>query len=302
MDIGAPVALDDLVAFFKNPARALLRLRIGLPSPAPAASPDQLPIQLDPLQRWAVGDRLLRHALAGLPPERVIDAERRRGDIPPGTLGAHLIDDLSTQVAGVLARFDRLPPPAREPGVAHEITLSIDDVYIAGQVDVHGQAIITAEFSRSQPRQRLTSWVRLIALASALPGDWRAYIVTPGATRALHAPSLPDARRILATLLGIYRYGLTRPIPAPPRVNEAWAYLRRMHRDPGEPGPSEDLRRAWSYDQDDSWLTFYPSGTDEFLARSVDPGFAFGPSSEPTMQGRLARAIWDDILDNEVAS
>jgi len=300
IDSGAPVALDDLVAFFRNPARTLLRVRMGLPSPAADASPDQLPIQLDPLQRWAVGDRLLRYALAGLPPERVIDAERRRGDIPPGALGARLVDDLSTQVAGVLTRFDRLPLPARGPAVTHEITWSVDDIYLAGQVDVHGQAIVTAEFSRSQPRQRLTSWVRLVALASAVPGDWRAYVVTPGATRALRAPSPSDARRILATLLGIYRYGLTRPIPAPPRVNEAWTSLRRMHRDPGEPGPSEDLKRAWSYDQDDSWLTFYPRDADEFLARGVDPGFEFGPSDEHTMQGRLARAIWDDILDNEV--
>jgi len=297
LDPGAPVTLDELLAFFKNPARALLRTRMGLSWAAADADADSLPVELDSLQRWALGDRLLRQALAGLPPDRVIDAERRRGDIPPGQLGGRILDDVSASVSGVLGRLDRVPAGA---AAVHEVALDVGDVRVAGVVNVRGQAIVDAEFSRAQPRQRLSAWVRLVALAAAVPGDWRAYIVTPGATRALRAPSAADAARVLGTLVAIYRYGLTRPIPAPPRVNEAWTVLRHQRRDPLEPGAFADLERAWKFDRDDAWATFYPDELTPLIERPADPGLAVGPADETTLQGRLARAIWDDIADHEV--
>ncbi|MGQ8645573.1 hypothetical protein, partial [Klebsiella pneumoniae] len=55
------ISLADLILFFDNPARGFLRdrLQVGVSREAEEVS-DRLPIDLDGLQKWTVGDRALR--------------------------------------------------------------------------------------------------------------------------------------------------------------------------------------------------------------------------------------------------
>ena len=57
----ADVGLADLIAFYDNPARGFLRdrLQVGVSREADEVS-DRLPVELDALEKWAVGDRALR--------------------------------------------------------------------------------------------------------------------------------------------------------------------------------------------------------------------------------------------------
>jgi exodeoxyribonuclease V gamma subunit len=69
--------LDHLVSFAEHPVRAFLRRRLGLYlSDRTDQIEDELPIDLDALEKWGVGDRLLRARLAGTEPERAAAAER----------------------------------------------------------------------------------------------------------------------------------------------------------------------------------------------------------------------------------
>ena len=101
-----------------TPCKQFLRQRVGLPISDRDDDPaDALPVALDALQRWAVGDRLLRDRLAGLDLARCRAAEWRRGELPPGELGnavlAEVLDDVEELVAAS-ARFVR----AARAGVA----------------------------------------------------------------------------------------------------------------------------------------------------------------------------------------
>ncbi|WP_343960886.1 exodeoxyribonuclease V subunit gamma, partial [Pseudonocardia alaniniphila] len=82
------VALDDLVAFLEHPVKEFLRQRVGLSLFAGEDDPsDALPVDLDGLATWAIGDRLLRDRLAGHDLDHCRQAEWRRGELPPGALG-----------------------------------------------------------------------------------------------------------------------------------------------------------------------------------------------------------------------
>src|SRR5262249_20261887 len=82
------LALDDLVAFVQHPVRAFLRQRLGLSLRTPDDRPgDALPIELDNLAAWGVGDRLLSAILTGISVDDVCAAEIARGLLPPGALG-----------------------------------------------------------------------------------------------------------------------------------------------------------------------------------------------------------------------
>ena len=63
----ALLELDELVRFVEQPVRRFLRLRLGITVGFYADEPDDgLPVELDPLELWAVGQRLLAARLAGI--------------------------------------------------------------------------------------------------------------------------------------------------------------------------------------------------------------------------------------------
>ncbi|WP_343939654.1 exodeoxyribonuclease V subunit gamma, partial [Pseudonocardia zijingensis] len=66
-DDDSVVALDELVSFVEHPVKEFLRQRVGLSLfTAEEQDTDALPVDLDGLAQWNVGDRLLRDRLAGL--------------------------------------------------------------------------------------------------------------------------------------------------------------------------------------------------------------------------------------------
>ncbi len=46
-----------------------------------------MPVDIDALEEWTVGDRLLNDILRGMTPADAQQAEWRRGTLPPGQLG-----------------------------------------------------------------------------------------------------------------------------------------------------------------------------------------------------------------------
>ena len=82
------VNLADLRDFLVHPVRAFLRRRLDVAAPLEDDEVgDAIPVDLDALEQWAIGDRLLREVLAGARPGGVLIAEQLRGTLPPGGLG-----------------------------------------------------------------------------------------------------------------------------------------------------------------------------------------------------------------------
>ena len=110
------VALEDLQAFFAHPVRAFLRARLDVSSPLEAEETrDAMPISLEGLEKWQIGDRLLAAVLGGTDPAMSVRAERLRGVLPPGALGSRTLREVEEQVrplggrhACVLYRFGHI--------------------------------------------------------------------------------------------------------------------------------------------------------------------------------------------------
>ncbi len=98
------VELAELVRFFRHPLRALLRTRANISLYAEDEPPGpEIPADLDGLQRWAMGERLLGLHLQGLDLDVLRAAEWRRGDLPPRAFGSRVLSDVTGQVAQVRA-------------------------------------------------------------------------------------------------------------------------------------------------------------------------------------------------------
>ncbi len=296
------VELDRLVRFVERPVRGLLRDRIGINlSGSFEEVEDAMPVELDKLEEWAVGQRMLEGVLAGASAHDCMKAEIARGLLPPHELARRpltQIRDVVTQLAAeALAVSDGTPDSL-------DVNLELPDGRtLAGTVTgVCGDTVRTISYSRVRPRERLRAWVRLLALTAARPerpftaaviGRSRpdAYM---GEVTVARIPALgedPDGRRKaaleqLAVLLDLYDRGMREPLPLACETSAAYAH-----------GGESAARKAWTssfdYDKEDrqpEHLLVYGGqiSFDELLAR---PLF-----------GEYAHQLWDALLAKETVS
>ena len=168
-DAGPPaVELGQLERFLRHPARAFLRERLGIYRDSRTEEiDDALPVELDALAEWGVGDRLLARP-----------AGRRRRRVLPGR------------------RAGPGPPPAGRPGRtdARKVAATVEEIVaVAGAGGArrtrstctwssptasrhrHGRRASpvmssrTTAYSRLGPVHRLLAWVRLLALGVGRP-------------------------------------------------------------------------------------------------------------------------------------
>lgn len=301
----ATVALDDLVAFAEHPVKQFLRQRAGLPVGDLDDDPaDALPVALDALQRWAVGDRLLRDRLAGRDVARCRAAEWRRGELPPGELGTTVLTEVLDDVEELVAASARYL--TGEP-VSRDVDVSLPDgTRVVGTVGgVHAcpdgsGAAVRVEFSKLAAKQRVRAWVRLVALTAAQPDRrWRAVTVGRGARGGV-AVSLvgpldaAHARSVLADLVALHREGLRAPLPLP--TTAALAYARTFTGTGSADDALAEALRGWCESR-------FPERDEAVYTRVF--GVAAGPDvlltgTGPARFGELALRLWRPLLAAEV--
>ncbi|MGE0214546.1 exodeoxyribonuclease V subunit gamma [Mycolicibacterium sp.] len=224
----ADVALDDLIGFFKDPVKGFFRaLDYTLPWDVDPVS-DAMPVEVDALQEWKIGDRMLDDMLAGMTPKDAQQAGWRRGSLPPGRLGWRKAQEIAARSAGLAeaALAHRRQPPTAvdvdvvvDPGTGRRVTGTVPRLY--------GERMVDVTYSRLDGRHLLASWIRLVALAARFPGtEWLAVCIGRARRgdrpreRVLGPP--PDAPDVLGDLVAMYDEGRRQPIPLPLKTSYAW--------------------------------------------------------------------------------
>jgi exodeoxyribonuclease V gamma subunit len=308
------VDLDNLVEFLANPALAFLRQRLGITLPRPNADIDNdLPLVLNGLDRWDIGDRMLSRVLAGASVGDTCDAEIRRGTLPPGQLGLSAIDAIRggvTLIADAAATYIAGQQPA-----AIDVSLNLGDRWLTGTVtDAYGTALVQASYTTLSARHRVAAWVRLLAVAAATgASDWQGVTIgrvkddAPAARRStLAAPADPVG--LLTQLVELRDRGLAAPLPLAPRASSTYATRRLAGASPEE--ACNDAARAWTSEGHGSWRRAeenndktiqFVYGTDApfsvLWAQPAQQGESW--SDEPNRFAQLARRVWQPLLDHE---
>ncbi len=110
------VVLADLVAFFRDPVKGFFRaLDYTLPWEVDGVE-DAMPVDINALEEWTVGDRMLDDMLHGMEPDQARDAEWRRGTLPPGRLGWRKATEIRDQAALLADAARALPQRRRRRG------------------------------------------------------------------------------------------------------------------------------------------------------------------------------------------
>ncbi len=298
------VALADLLDFFKDPVKGFFRaLDCALPWDVEEVE-DAMPVEIDALQEWTVGDRMLRDMLRGMHPDTAAHAEWRRGTLPPGRLGVRKAKEIRDRACDLAIAALQHRTVA---GDVHDVDVDLGGGRrLTGTVaPVFGERMVSVTYSKLAPKHVLASWIGLVALAAQHPGrDWTALCIGRGksknriATRLFAPP--PDPVAVLADLVALYDAGRREPLPLPLKTSWAWAEARR---DGDEPYPAAQAK----------WQTKrFHTGEDAERAHvrvwGENPAFdqLLGPPrpgeqmpGEDTRLGALAARLWLPVLAAE---
>jgi exodeoxyribonuclease V gamma subunit len=297
------VTLEELVSFVQRPVRAFLRQRLGVSAQRDEDQiDDALPIELDGLARWGVGQRLLDAVRAGIDPRDAYRAEIARGTLPPGALGAPVIQSI-LPTAKLLADTAAAYTGGHHPRSEQTNLVLGDGTRMTGTVGgIHGHLMLAVSYSRLGPRQRLAAWVRLLALSAAHPE-----IAFEGVTigrggrqdpvQVRRIPQLggsPEVRRAtalaeLGRLAELRAEGLRAPLPLPCATANAYAEAALRSSEDPVAAAMKKWRSGWYNDR-------LIEGEEE----EPEHRLALGAELDLTRLAELATAIWQPLLAREV--
>jgi len=300
------VEVEDLVRFVQHPVKAFLRQRLGISlGDWSEEVDDALPVELDGLESWGVGQRVLEARLAGGAMDACIASELARGQLPPGELSAKVLARIRHSAAALVAAA-----PTGDAPDSVEVNVRLDGgrLLVGTVPGVVGQVVRTVTYSRVGPKHRLAAWARYLALATARPDD-TLDVITTGRRRA-DGPSdanvtvarlaggalgLGVARRHLHDLVALYDRGMCEPLPL--YCATSAAYARAVTH--GRNGDAA-ARNTWD-------STRYFTGEDVDVVhqlvlggvRPFDDLLAGAATIEESRFGRAARRLWDALLATE---
>jgi exodeoxyribonuclease V gamma subunit len=236
----AGLSLKALIDFLTDPARGLLRARLGVRLDEQAlVLDDREPADLGPLDRYAAGQRLLDAALEGEPMLLARAELRATGLLPLGTPGEVAVDALLPAVETIAAVAAPLREGARQAPLT--LDLACGSVRLVGAVeDLWPQGRVVARYSRLGPDKLLAEWVRHLGMCCAEPDpgagppgvapvEQSAAVgrsVSGEGVRHVRFGPVPEAAEHLETLVGLWQAGQVAPLPLLP--GSAMAYVAAL--------------------------------------------------------------------------
>jgi exodeoxyribonuclease V gamma subunit len=259
---------------------------------------EQIPVRLTGLDSWSIGERLLRLRLAGQDLSSLIDAEWRRGYLPPRGLGQMAIQEITNQVEQLV---ETARPFLTDQPVPYEVLAELEDRRLTGTVSgVVGDSVVHVSFSKLAPRHRLQAWLELLALTVHDPSrPWQVVTIGRGGCSHLRAIHSTWASTVLADLIDLRATGLREPIPYAAKTSAEYAALRFRDRQPDL--YRKQLNKLWLEDRDEAYGRFFGPGASlsDLLAQPPIASEVRGNLVEPSRFGTLARRVFQPLLSVE---
>jgi exodeoxyribonuclease V gamma subunit len=268
------VTLGDLCRFFRNPTKFLINKRLGMYLEAGASALDDSEyFNIHGLEKYALEQALVERRFSGESLARFHRLARAAGQLPHGTVGACLYENMASEVKRFVEQTE--PYIEKVKPAPLEVDLQVSDFRITGRLDgVCPERLVQYRFARVKCKDRLSLWINHLVLnclkadhgvsTSLLVGlhnragkpQWAAWEYLP----------VEDSEKHLKQLIRIYWDGLSRPVHFFPE--SSWTYAQLLV---GKKKTEEEAMRgahkSWLGDdyhrgeRDDSYYHFCFEGT-----------------------------------------
>jgi exodeoxyribonuclease V gamma subunit len=251
-----------------------------------------MPVELDGLQAWGVGSRILARLLVGEDPDAVCAAELARGLLPPGQLGRTVLSRARAGAEDVAAAARAAADGPRQ-SLEVDVVLGDGRQLVGAVPDVVGDVVRPVSYSRPGPRAHLRAWAHHLAATAAHPERrLRTAAVGRGrdgaATFTVPPMGADEALAVLTDLAGLRDEALCEPLPLYLDTSHAFAVADRAGRDGAAAAAKcwETERGDWLKEDRDPAHVLVLGGVRRFDEIAADPRFAV-----------LALRLWGPLLD-----
>ncbi len=319
-----PVDLDALDRFVRHPVRAFLRERLGISLwDRTRDFEDAIPIDLDGLEEWEIGERILRARLGGDDWAACEAAEKARGGLPPAALADPLLNGMVDSIEALVA--------ASSEG-AGMVSSSIDvRVDFQDLAEVVGS--VTGSTWRLHPHRDLQEdatcpalWPRGCAFSHSAPPDRiapsrrsrsaeprrgrRGWSPRPGSVHSARTrrPGRKWRTCTSATLSTCFGRGMCEPLPLYCKTSAAYAAARRAGSEEADAPALQEWESSRDFKRENrenehllvlgAGLSYVEMVAHSGVRGSEDAGEA-DASRESSRFGLFARRLWDGLLDFE---
>jgi exodeoxyribonuclease V gamma subunit len=233
-----------LTQFFKNPAKWLLRERLGIRvDEGEEALETREPFVPDALESYQMLDEMLELHREGRPAAEIATIMRANGALPHGQVGECVFVDAYERVERFAGRLGRVFP--RRDGAPLELDLMLGEFRLTGRLTGMTQAgWVGYRLAKIKAGDYLKLWLHHLALnAIQEKGVRQSYWVAEDQLVTLEPLEQPEM--LLRGLLEAYWQGSRRLLHFFPK--SGLAYVERLRKDK-EPNPDKALwaaRRAW---------------------------------------------------------
>lgn len=288
------LSLEQLIRFFRHPARFLLTERLGVRLRRSDELMDRESFELDALQASLLRERLLAEHQAGEVLADRLAVHKARGVLPPGQMGEFVYQRLAAECEGFADRLMALaatPEPSLQldveleyQGLSFQLIGAVDGVTDVGRVDYR--------YAEMRGRDWLDFWISHLAFQlcrdPAQPGD--SYWLDKKTMHHLAAMDKNQASARLSELLGLYWRGLHQPLPLFPET--AWQYAEKLV-DEGR-----DREEALEHAREAAWESNrFPESDDVALQTAFRGG---DPLSDEFC--RIAEQVFVPLLEHKRAA
>lgn len=231
------LAIDDLLACFQAPIRYLFRHRLGVDLRERIRDvADREPLELDALERYSLGDRLLELSLANLDRAQIENIVASAGMLPPGAFGSSEFAAAYDTASALSEQVRRHRPGQRQEPLS--IRGAIGGIELTGELgDRFASGIVRYQYARAHGKHALDLWIRhLLQCWTSGRHAQPSTLIGRGGDRPVvwrfEPLSQVASEQHLALLLDIYQLACREPLLLFPR--SSMGYADRHYREPKE--------------------------------------------------------------------
>ncbi len=264
------ISIGDLVAFYRNPSRHLLRNRLGIDREwRHTELRDRETFQFSPLEAYGVNDILIRTLLDGDDPAEIAGALRVSGQLPHGPYGDELIGRYSNDAGDIANTVKKLSNGAEAAFL--DIDIRVHDRRVVGRINqLYPNALIHYSPAAIKGKRHLQLWIwHLLLNIAAHDGAPRVSRMVgkkaKNEVEVITFAPVNDAFERFAELVSVYVEGECRPIPFFPETS--WEYVTKRARGDSVEAAVDAARKRWSESRMANGATMRGDGDDPWVSR-----------------------------------
>ena len=288
-DYWRQLELSQLLEFFDNPVRYLLRRRLGVlleHMPGELASTE--PFLLDGLEAYDLRQRLLDYQQQGKGLKQSMTLSRAAGLLPHGQIGDSQFRQEWQSVTRFHANLRKSLPSQWLEMI--EVDLALAEMRLTGWLDNVSPAGRFAYRPASvKPRDLLRLWLQHLILCQLAPPAINRQSVWVGLDKTVVLEPVADPQFYLQPLLNLYWQGLQQPLPFfAASAYEFLIVLREDRSGKNRRSPERAAQYIWQ-------------GSDYHRGESADPYYALVYGERDPLNDdftRLAQQIWQPVFEH----